>query len=382
MDFTLSERQHALQEQVRDIVSRVVEPIASSIPPNARVSADQLRGIYRALQPTGYLGSTIPEDLGGAGLSYVDYGLLLEALAEGPLFLGEVVPPRTIHYLGSVEQKARWIPRLCSGEWISTAAITEPQAGSDLRGLETTAVSSGGSFRVNGVKKWIKLGGVADFLTLLVVSGREPDGGAKTSRLLLERARSPWRSVELAAVGLEKVSLAELHFEDCDVPGENLLGSPGLGAEQFNRGIESSRAFVGIQAASIARKALDAAVAYAGERHAFGRPISRFQSIQDTLADAATRLDAARLLCLRALALLDSGQRCPREISMAKLYATETAVAVCHAAMDCMGAHGLSREAGVERAWRDCRMLTVIDGTSGIQRLVIGRELLGVPAFV
>jgi alkylation response protein AidB-like acyl-CoA dehydrogenase len=381
MDFALSKRQIKLQEQAREVIARVVVPIDEKVPPGGKLDAEDWRTIYRALKPLGYLGSTISPELGGAGLSYVDYGLLLETLAEGPLMLGEIVPPRTINYLGSDEQKRRWLPRLFSGELVSTAAITEPDAGSDLRGLKTTARREGDRFRVNGTKKWIKLGGVSDLMTLLVVTGRGEDGKPATSRLVLERESSPWESRELEAVGIEKISFAELRFKDVLVPAANLLGTPGQGAEQFNRGIEASRAFVGLQAAGIARRALDRAVAYAKERHAFGRPLAKFQAIQTSLADAATKLDAARLLCLRALAILDSGRRCPAEVSMAKLFATETAVEICHAAMDSMGAQGLSRDAGIERCWRDCRMLTVIDGTSGIQRLIIGRALFGVPAF-
>jgi len=381
VDFTPSKRQIDLQERARETVARDVTPVVDALPRGAKLGAEQWRSIYRALMPLGYLGSTVSRDSGGAGMSYVDYGLLLEALADGPLILGEIVPPRTINYLGTPEQKARWLPRLFSGELISTAAITEPQAGSDLRGLKTIAVEVGDQFRVDGVKKWIKLGGVSDLMTLLVVSANAGEGKPLTSRLVVERDQSPWKSRELEATGMEAISFAELRFRGVRVPKENLLGAAGLGAEQFNRGIEASRAFVAVQAVGIARHALDKAIAYAKERFAFGRPLAKFQAIQIALADAAAKLDAARLLALRALSSLDAGRRVPAEVAMAKFLATETAVEVCNVAMDCMGAHGLSREAGVERCWRDCRMLTVIDGTSGIQRLIVGRELLGMAAF-
>ena len=380
MDFEPSKQQIQLQERARETVARGVAPAVDALPRGEKLSAEQWRGIYRALKPLGYLGSTISRDIGGAGMAYVDYGLLLEALADGPLILGEIVPPRTINYLGTPEQKARWLPQLFSGDLVSTAAITEPQAGSDLRGLKTKAVDEGGHFRVNGVKKWIKLGGVSDLMTLLVVTG-DGEGRPTTSRLVLERKESPWESRELEATGMEAVSFAELRFKDVRVPKENLLGAAGQGAEQFNRGIEASRAFVGLQAVGIARRALGIAIAYAKERFAFGRPLAKFQAIQSGLAEAAAKLEAARLLALRALGSLDAGRRVPGEVAMAKFFATETAVEVCHAAMDSMGAHGLSREAGVERCWRDCRMLTVIDGTTGIQRLIVGRELFGTAAF-
>ena len=381
MDFEPSKAQRELQEQARAIVAREVAPLVEALPCGAKLGAAQWRAIYVALKPLGYLGSTISRDIGGAGMSYVDYGLLLEALADGPLILGEIVPPRTINYLGTAEQKARWLPKLFSGELVSTAAITEPQAGSDLRGLKCKAVDEGGHFRVDGAKKWIKLGGVSDLMTLMVVGGDGADGKPKTSRLVVERAQSPWESRELEATGMEAISFAELRFKGVRVPKENLLGEAGLGAEQFNRGIEASRAFVAMQAVGIARRALGKSVSYAKERFAFGRPLSKFQAIQSALAEAAAKLEAARLLSLRALGSVDAGRRVPGEVAMAKFLATETAVEVCHTAMDCMGAHGLSREAGVERCWRDCRMLTVIDGTSGIQRLIVGRDLFGTAAF-
>ena len=377
MSFIETPAQLELQEAAREVVTRVVAPAAASVPSGGKLTPEQLREMYRALRPLGYLGSTIKKDYGGAGLSYVDYGLLLEALAAGPVVLGEVVPPRTINYLGTDAQRQRWLPKLFAGDWVSTAAITEPQAGSDMRGFTTTAVLDGDHYVVNGQKRWIKLGGASDLMTLMVV---DAEGGL--SRLVLERAVSPWESRELPAVGIRNLSFAELTFKDVRVPRENLLGAAGVGGEQFHRGIESSRAFVGIQAVGIARQALEIAVRYAKERVAFGRPIGKFQGVQMALADAATRLQAARLLCLNALSIIDAGRRAPCDVSMAKVFAVETAISTGQVAMESMGAWGLAEEAGVERCWRDCCMLTAIDGTANVQRLIIGRELLGMPAFV
>lgn len=377
VSFVETKPQLELQEAAREVVQRVVTPIAAGVRAGDKLTADDLRRIYRALKPLGYLGSTISKEVGGAGMSYLDYGLLLEALARGPVVLGEVVPPRTINYLGDDAQKARWLPRLFSGDWVSTAAITEAQAGSDMRGFKTTAVRQGEAYVVNGQKRWIKLGGVSDLMTLMVV-----DAHGGLSRLVLERSVSPWDSREHDAVGIKNISFAELTFKDVRVPKDNLLGAAGAGGDQFHRGIESSRVFVGIQAVGLARAALDVAMQYAKERVAFGRPIGKFQAIQVALADAATRLQAARLLCLNALSILDAGRRAPCDVSMAKLFAVETAIRTCQVAMESMGAWGLAVEAGVERCWRDCCMLTAIDGTANVQRLIIGRELLGMPAFV
>lgn len=377
MSFIETPAQLELQEAARETVRTVVAPIAAAVAPGARLTAADFSRMFKALAPLGYLGSTIGREFGGAGLSYVDYGLLLEALAEGPVLLGEVVPPRTINYLGTDEQRRRWLPKLFSGEWVSTAAITEPQAGSDMRGFTCKAVLEGDHYVVNGRKRWIKLGSVSDLMTLMVV---DESGGL--SRLVLERAESPWAGVDIDTVGLRNVPLSELTFDAVRVPRENILGTAGQGGEQFHRGIESSRAFIGIQAVGIARRALDIAMQYAKDRIAFGRPIAKFQAVQTALAEAATRLQAARLLCLNALSILDAGRRAPCDVSMAKLHAVETSIQVCLVAMESMGAWGLAVDAGAERCWRDCSMLTAIDGTANVQRLIIGRELLGVPAFV
>jgi len=367
-----------IQEAAAEVVQRVIVPLAASVPPGGKLTAEQMRQALRALRPLGYLGSTLPKDLGGAGHSYVQYGILLEALARGPVLFGEVVPPRTINYLGTEEQKRRWLPKLLSGDWISTAAITEPQAGSDMRGFRTTAVLEGDHYVVNGRKRWLKLGSTADLMTLMVV---DPAGGG-LSRLVVERETSPWEAHDIETVGLKTISLAEITFDGTRVPRENILGQAGAGGEQFHRGIEASRAFIGIQAVGIAGHALDRAIAYAKDRTAFGRPIAKFQAIQIALADAATRLQAARLLCLNALAILDSGRRAPRDVSMAKVFAVDTALAVAQIAMESMGAQGTAAEAEVERCWRDAAMLSAIDGTGGINRLIIGRETLGMPAFL
>ena len=382
MDFALTRAQGELREQARAAIREVVEPIVGRFRPGEKLDLPAMQALYGGLAPTGYLGSTVPKHAGGAGLSYVDYGLLLEALAASPILLAEVVPPRSIFHLASPEQRERWLPGLLAGDIVATAAITEPQAGSDLRNLQTTAVADGDGFVVNGRKRWIKFGGIANFLTLLVVN--DPAKGARggTSRLFIERAVSPWTHQEIECVGMRNLSFAELAFEGVKVPQANLLGEAGAGTDAFLRAIEASRALVALQAAGLGRHALDLVRRYVGERHAFGRPLSRFQAIQTALAEAEAEVEAGRLLALQALWKLDQGERCPREASLAKFYATEAAVRGAHRAMECMGAYGLADEAGVERCWRDAQMLTVIDGAPGIQRLIVGREMLGVAAFV
>jgi alkylation response protein AidB-like acyl-CoA dehydrogenase len=327
VSFAETKAQRELQAGARDAVENVVAPIAVCVPAGEQLTPEHLRTIYTELAPLGYLGSTIPSDVGGAGLSYVDYGLLLEALAAGPVALGEIVVPRTINDLGSDEQKREWLPRLFSGDWISTAAITE---------LDTKGVRHGDAYVVNGRKRWITLGGVSDLITLMAADG---DGGL--SLLILEHTASPWKSSEVEAVGTRNLSFADLTFNDVRVPQGNLLGTAGAGAEQCARGIEASRTLVGMQAVGLARHALDIAMTYEQDRTA-------------ALIDADARLQAARLLCLDALAVLDSGRRTPSHDVMV----VEIAIHACQVAMASMGALGLTVDAGVERCWRDCAMLT------------------------
>lgn len=264
---------------------------------------------------------------------------------------------------------------------VATAAITEPQAGSDLRSMTTSAVKADGGYRLNGRKKWIKLGGVADAMTVLAITDPEtkPKG---MSRFFIERDATPWTAEELPCIGIRNVSFAEIGFDDLQLDEGNLLAGGTDGVEGFYRGIEASRALIGLQAAGLAAEAIRLAKEYAKERTAFGRPLAKFQAVQTRIADAAAAVEASRALSISALRILDDGRRCPREAAMAKVFATEAAVAACMAAMSCMGAHGLSEAAGVERLLRDATMLTVIDGASDIQRLIVGREEFGVAAFV
>lgn len=381
MDFALSRKQQELQERAREAVTRVVVPIVAEVKDGGILSRDQVSRIYQGLVPTGYVGSTISPDQGGAGLSFLDYGLLLEAFGASPFLLGEVVPPRLIARVGTPEQKKRWLAKLLAGELVATAAITEPQAGSDTRNFTCEGVPGPTSYRITGKKKWIKFGGVADLMALMLVEPGLPPK-ARHTRFIVERSVTPWESREIPSVGIRNVSFAELEFKGVDVPIENRISKPGEALQAFGRGIEASRPFIGLTAIGIATHALDLATKYTKDRVAFGRPIAKFQAVQVALADAAMEVAAARLLCLQALWMMDNELHAAREASMSKVLATEASVRACHAAMDVMGAMGLAEEAGVERCWRDCRMLTVIDGTSGINRLIVGREMTGHAAFI
>ena len=208
----LEARSAELREQAGEAVERVVVPLAAALAPGERLSNAQMRQLYRGLAPIGYLGGTIPREAGGAGMSALEYGLLLEALAHSPVMLSEVVPPRSVFFLGDERQRERWLPALLAGDMVSTAAITEPQAGSDLRAMSTTAERGPAGYTLRGAKKWIKLGGVADAMTVLAIT--DPEKGHKgMSRLFVEREVSPWTVRELPCVGIRSLSFAEITFD-------------------------------------------------------------------------------------------------------------------------------------------------------------------------
>jgi alkylation response protein AidB-like acyl-CoA dehydrogenase len=380
MNFELNKEQNQLRERAADVLKNGVEPILAAYGQKKYIDRPTMTRIYKALTPLGYLGSTIPKEAGGAGLDHVTYGVLLETLAKANINLGEMVPPRTMYFLGNAEQKKKFLPDLLSGNIVSTACITEPQAGSDPRGIKTTAVLNGDHYSINGCKAWVFKGSIADMATVLAIT--DPEKGYKgTSRFIVDRRVSPFQVKDYPMIGFRIIPVSELTFKDCKVPKENMLGVPGQGLKRFYKAMEASRAFIGIQAVGLAQAAIDIAVPYSKSRIQFGKPIGGFQLIQDYLAEAATEVDAARLLCYKALAKVDRGLSAASEAAMAKWYATEIAVKTASRVMQIMGAYGLTDEAGVERFLRDAKMLTIQDGTNEIMKLIVGRELTGLRAF-
>jgi alkylation response protein AidB-like acyl-CoA dehydrogenase len=380
MDFDLTKEQQNLRERAAEVIKNDVEPILSAYGAEKYIDRDTMTKIFKVLAPLGYLGSTLPKEAGGAGLDHVTYGVLLETLAKANISLGEIVPPRTVYFLGNEDQKREFLPKLLSGDIVGTACITEPQAGSDPRAIRTTAVLSGDHYTINGCKAWVFKGSIADMATVLAIT--DPDKGYKgTSRFIVDRRVSSFQVKDYLMIGFRIVPVSEFTFKDCKVPKENLLGTPGEGLRMFYKAMEASRALIGLQAVGLAQAAIDLAIPYSKERIQFGKPIGSFQLIQEHLAEMATEIDAARLLCYRALVRVDHGLNASREAAMAKYYATEVAVKAASQAMQIMGAFGLTEEAGVERFLRDAKMLTIQDGTNEIMKLIVGRELTGLRAF-
>jgi alkylation response protein AidB-like acyl-CoA dehydrogenase len=290
---------------------------------------------------------------------------------------------KSIEVMGNEEQKKTYIPPILSAERVGCAGITEPNIGSYTGGVQTKAVLNEDHYVVNGSKMWITNGSFADLCVLL--ANFDPEKGHKgLGRILVDRKISPWVAKAIPTMGDDgKIpAVGELIFEDCKVPKENVLGVPGEGLKQTLIEFQTARCLVAIGSIIFAKRAVEAAIRYAKERIQFDRPIGQFQLIQDMIAEMITLTDSAKLLTYRALSQVAKGIRCAQETSMAKYYATEAAVKVTSMAIQIHGAYGLSKEYPVERLFRGARMMTIPDGTTQIQKLIVAREALGLQAFV
>jgi acyl-CoA dehydrogenase len=380
MDCRFTPEQEALRQRIRDVRDRSITPFLVERGWNAALTRPELAHIFGMLVPLGYPGTVIAQEDGGAGLDHVSLGIFIEELTPVFGFLAVHVVPRQIGFLATAAQKQRYLPRLVKAEIFGTAAITEPTVGSDAASIGTTARREGERYILNGTKAWLSLGDQAELATVLVST--DPSQGSRgLSRLIVELDRGRLGSRVLTTLGDRLISFAEVTFEDYPVPVENLLGQEGEGLKMTLKAIQASRASMATHAVGLAQAAIDASIAYAKERRQFGRVIGGFQLIQGMLADMIAETEAARLLAYRVWSMIDRGEECAREASIAKLYATEAAVRVTSKAIQIHGANGLSDRHPVERYFRDARMLTFPDGSSEVHRLLIGRLSLGIDAF-
>jgi alkylation response protein AidB-like acyl-CoA dehydrogenase len=387
MLLELTEEQKLLQKNAREFMEREIIPIADEYDRKYHPLPREVAvGLMRKLAPLGYIGATLPPEYGGHSLDLVSYAVLGEELARAYLSLamvamiqdGSVLPILAQH--GTPEQK-KYIPQILSLEKITCFCLTEPDVGSGARDIATTATFQGDSYILNGTKTWITNGGIADLAVVFATTDRSL-GMRGISCFLVDKARSPFTVRELPKLGCRSCPTSELSFQDCSIPASHLIGREGSGYSVALVELAKLRVAVGIGAVGVAQAALDAAVKYAKERKQFGRPIAGFQLIQEMVADMAIMTEAARFLCYRAMYLIGKGEVPFKETSMAKAFSTEMAVKVTSQAIQVHGAYGISEEYPVERYFRDARTLTFPDGTSQIQKLVIGREMLGISAFV
>jgi len=377
MDFALPDDLIELQQAVREFAQREIQPLAAELDRRPRYPWASLR----KMGAMGLLGILTPEAYGGLGLGHLAYAVLLEEVAAADASHATIaavtngMPQALLVAHGSDAQRQRWLPRLARGEWIGAFCLTEAHAGSDAAALRSRADRVAGGYRLNGSKAWITSGGEAQLY--LVLAKTEPEAGARgVSAFLLEKGTPGLAfGAPEPKMGQHAAIATGLTFEDVFVPADQRLGAEGQGFVMAMAALDGGRVGIAAQALGIARAAFEAAARYAGEREAFGQPIREFQGVGFKIADMATRIEAARLLTLRAAWLMDRGFRATKEVSMAKLAASETANFVCDAAVQVFGGYGYSADYPVERYLRDARVTTIYEGTSEVQRIVIARQV-------
>jgi alkylation response protein AidB-like acyl-CoA dehydrogenase len=385
MDFKLSDEQRMLKESARKLIESEVEPYLARFPEDRQMPSSEIKNLLKKFIPLGYLGSTVPEETGGAGMDFMTYILLMEELLP-VLFLPLMITasgPRMIHAMGSEDLQKTYLPPLFSGDKIACAAITEPNVGSNTAAIQTRGVLDGDDYVLNGSKMWISNGAFSDLAMVLARTDTGRDRNDLTL-FLVDKEVSPFEAKATPIMGddLRIPHVGELTFEDCRVNKANMMGVPGEGLKATFIMFQTARCLVAMNSVVFAQRALDATIRYAKERTQFGKPIGAFQLIQAMIADMAALTDAARLLTYRASALVGEVGRFHREASMAKFYATEAAVKVTSMAVQVHGAYGLSPEYPVEKLFQGARVMTIPDGTTQIQQLIVARELLGLSAFV
>jgi alkylation response protein AidB-like acyl-CoA dehydrogenase len=380
MDFELSEEQRLFRDTIRDFVAKEIEPVASEWEATDRYPTEIVEG----LKEMGLFGMMIPEEYGGLDLDFVTYAMVFEELAKswhgvaGTLG-SHSLACKIISVHGTEEQKQKYLPDLATGKRRSGIGLTEPEAGSDLQGIKTTAKLDGDHYVINGTKTWITNARYADPLPVLVKTDPSASPAHKGMSLILVEAGTPGFTVskDLPKLGYKGTESCEVSLVDVRVPKENLIGGvEGRGMQQVLGALETGRINVAARALGVAQRAYDEALQYSRDRHAFGQPISDFQAIQIKLADMATKIQAARLLINWSAARADAGGRVDMEAGMAKLYAAEIGVEVTLDAMRIHGGYGYSKEFVIERLYREAPLSVIGEGTSDIMRMVIARGLI------
>jgi alkylation response protein AidB-like acyl-CoA dehydrogenase len=377
--FGLTDEQEQLRREVRAFAEREVAPHVNEWDEKSEFP----HAVVKKLGEMGLMGVIFPEELGGAGLGYVEYVLAVEELSRVDGSVGIIVASHnslcTNHIMvgGNDAQKKRWIPKLASGEWLGAWGLTEPGSGSDAGGMRTTAVKRDGGWVLNGSKTFITNGTYANCALVLAVTDKEKATHGGISAFLVEKGTPGFRSGKKEnKLGLRASDTAELIFEDCFVPDDCLVGELGGGFKDAMRVLDGGRISIAALALGMARGALDAAVKYSKQRKQFGKAISEFQAIGFKMADMATQLDAAWLLTMRAAQMKDQGKNVTREAAMAKLFAGEAACKICDEGVQIHGGYGFIKDYPAEKFYRDVKLCTIGEGTSEIQRMVIARELL------
>ncbi len=373
----LDSDQLQVRDAVREYVQAEVLPHAASWDKTHRFPREALKG----LAALGCYGICVPEQYGGAGLNYLSLALVLEEIAAGDGGTSTVIsvtncPVNAILLnFGNAAQKEKWLTPLAQGQLLGAFCLTEPHVGSDASALKTTAVKAGDGYVINGVKQFITSGKEGDLAIVIAVTDKA--AGKKGMSAFLVPTNTPGYTVARLEekMGQHSSDTAQINFDNCRIPAENLIGQEGEGYKIALGGLEGGRIGIAAQSVGMARAALDCAIAYAKDRTSFGQSIFSHQAVGFRLADCATQLEAARQLIWHAASLRDAGVPCLKEAAMAKLFASEAAEKICSAAIQTLGGYGYVSDFPVERIYRDVRVCQIYEGTSDIQKLIIQRSL-------
>jgi len=374
MDFELTDEQQLVRETARAFTENEIVPRARQ---NDRDEHFDLELVAKLAQQ-GYLGAIVPSQYGGAGLDYLTYGLIVEEIGRGDSLVCSAI----VRW-GTEEQKERYLPKLCSGEWLGCFGLTEPDTGSDAANQRTRAKQTDSGWVINGAKMWISMGTHAKLALIFAQTDPEKAHKGLACFLVETDGNNGYQPQEIhGKLGLHGSDTAAISLSDCEVGEDAMLGEVGDGFKIAMTSLESGRYSVAAGCVGICQGCVDYSVQYAKERQQFGRPIASFQLVQAMLADMKVETDAARMLVYRAGYLKDTGQPNSTETSVAKLYATEAANRCATTAIQVLGGSGYVDDHPVERYFRDVRVTTLYEGTSQIQKLIIGRALTGINALV
>jgi alkylation response protein AidB-like acyl-CoA dehydrogenase len=378
LNFDLTEEQQILRDSVRKFADKEIKPVARELDEAEEFHVDNVAKMAQM----GLFGMVVSPKYGGQGLDYVSYAIAAEEIARvdgshaATVAAGNSLGIGPIYYFGSEAHKTRYLPELCSGKGLWGFGLTEPNAGSDAGASKTKAVLDGNEWVINGSKIFITNAASALSLgvTVQAVTGKRADGRPEISCILVEHGTRGFEAREMHGKLMWRSSnTAELYFEDCRVPKDNLLGKPGEGFHQMLSTLDAGRLSIGAMGLGCAQGAFELALAYAKERTQFGQPISKFQASAFKLADMAMELELARNLLYKACWLKDNKRPFAKEAAMAKLYCSEVSQRVSHQAVQLHGGYGLMKEYDVERFYRDSKLLEIGEGTSEVQRIVISR---------
>jgi alkylation response protein AidB-like acyl-CoA dehydrogenase len=384
MDFDLTDEQRLIKETAREFTDK---EIVQQTRENARNHHFDLE-LVQKIAEQGYLGAIVPSEYGGAGLDYVSYGLIVEEIGRGDSAIRTVISVQTslvcsaILKWGTEEQKHAYLPKLCSGEWLGCFGLTEPDTGSDAANQRTRARKTDSGWVINGAKMWISMGNYAK--VALIFAQTDPELGYKGLACFLVDTDQPGYKAQTIEhkMGLHASDTASIALEDVEVSDEQMLGGVGDGFKVAMSALDSGRYSVAAGCVGICQGCVEESVSYAKEREQFGRPIASFQLVQAMIADMVLKTDASRMLVWRAGWLKDKGRPNTLETSIAKLHATEASLECANLAIQVHGGAGYVDDHPVERYFRDARVTTLYEGTSQIQKLIIGRAMTGVNALV